>query len=122
MIPPAYQAAENRNMASPLRLHIARDHGQRTGSNTAIGADIQRLQARLAQAEQEIAFLTAERDELVDALRDWSQATPEERMELLLDHELARLRHELNELKRSPLQEQKVRVPRTGRSSGRLRA
>jgi len=53
------------------------------------------LERALAELREEVALLTAERDELLDALRDRVWASPEERMDLLVDQELAMLRHEL---------------------------
>lgn len=80
-------------MSSPTLLHMngtqAVDQLRKLNERNAL------LERAVAELNEEVALLTAERDELLDALRDRVWATPEERMELLVDQELAMLRHEL---------------------------
>ena len=94
-------------MSSPIVLHL-NDKGRNINGLSAadqlrqLRDEVEALQRSLATAREEIGMLAAERDELLDALREWAHATPEERMELLVDHELAVLRHELARLKHEP--------------------
>lgn len=59
-------------------------------------AEMERL---FAAAQEEIALLTHERDEVVAALKKWAKADPLERLELRIEATTRTLRAELNALR-----------------------
>lgn len=48
-----------------------------TANVTMLQAEVETLRRKLQAAQLEIDMLSAERDELVDALRDWARPAPE---------------------------------------------
>jgi predicted RNase H-like nuclease (RuvC/YqgF family) len=59
-------------------------------------AELERL---FAAAQEEIALLTSERDELIDAVKKWAKADRLERQELLFETTTQELRSELKQLR-----------------------
>jgi len=75
-------------MAMPTTLRIAHLHPEpRTFDKDArlrlLDDQVRALRQALDEARTEIGLLTAERDELVDALRTWGRSSEAERSELL---------------------------------------
>lgn len=82
-------------MSSPIILHLNGSGHDTPDQLRRLTDRNQLLERELAALREELALVVAERDELVDALRDRTWATPDERMEILLHEELAQLRHAL---------------------------
>lgn len=80
-------------MSCPILLHM--NGTQAVDQLRRLNNRNESLERALAELREEVSMLIAERDELLDALRDRAWATPEERMDLLVDQELAMLRYEL---------------------------
>ena len=57
------------------------------------------MERLFAAAQEEIALLTHERDEVVAALKKWAKADPLERLELRIEATTRTLRAELNALR-----------------------
>lgn len=76
---PSLQAPESSDM--PMRQRVA---------------ELERL---FAAAQEEIALLTSERDELIDAVKKWAKADRLERQELLFETTTQELRSELKQLR-----------------------
>lgn len=74
-------------MATPTTLRIAHLHPEPRTFDTnkrlrLLDDQVRALREALDQARSEIDLLTAERDELVDALRTWARSSEAERSEL----------------------------------------
>lgn len=69
------------------------------GEETNLWHRLRELDRLFHAAQEEIALLTSERDELVGAIKRWSQADRSERLELLSDAATFELRTELKQLR-----------------------
>ncbi|MBX2972815.1 MAG: hypothetical protein KF797_06920 [Flavobacteriales bacterium] len=68
-------------------------------ADTPLRHRLNELERLFGAAQEEIALLTSERDELVAAIKKWSKADRSERQELLFDANTQELRSELKQLR-----------------------
>lgn len=106
-------------MSSPIILQLNGKGHDTPDQLRRLSDRNQLLERELAALREELALVVAERDELVDALRDRTWATPDERMELLMDEELAQLRYALSRAKGEKTNPPSPRA--AGRNSGQGR-
>lgn len=78
-------------------------------------AELERL---FAAAQEEIALLTSERDELIDAVRKWAKADRVERQELLFEATTQELRSELKQLRSAVKRLKRENALLMGRTNG----
>lgn len=68
-------------------------------TDTPLRHRLNELERLFGAAQEEIALLTSERDELVDAIKKWSKADRSERQELLFEATTQELRSEVKQLR-----------------------